>query len=1376
MATEVPTGGTTSTPAGSIKTPVESPLVPKRRKRWARRITFFLVAGGLATGGGAWLLHQPFVGDYALEKAGAWVKDETGLTLEARNLQVGLFSGMVAMDDIRLGGDLLKIRRLEIQGGLFTLLGGQKNIHRVLILGPELRLDAKRLSGLRLKAHPPRTDPWPQFRLDSFELKDGFVEIREPKWGLPEAHSAFSAQGKGLGPNRLRVEFKATDMAMKAPGGMATGHAEITADLSETIERLLKAEVEFGHQKLQASGTFEPKSERLSAKTKSLGDLAPALKLGFQKSKAAMNGQFTLEVGLEGTVQKPLWDMHLQSKNLGPGILDLHPGELEFKANGNLQEAKIHNLIWHSENGDIALEGEWKNGLRTSVTVQGAKVDLNPLATYLRVEQVKDLLAFFDAEVELPGNPWGKDLRLEILRANTAGRIQRSGRNVGDFKASLETGQLTFNALNLEVEDLELQAHASGRIGPKGIQDLKAEGEIKTDAAKVATALHAWDLVDLNMAGRLQAKVNLSIHPADGLLLNGVLEAVNPRWHGATADRLSAKVQMQGSTMNIQGIEVAKGAGRGFGDIWLTWADLPPNVSQFESCFRVSRLPISEGLKAADQGDLPIDGSTSGWARIWGPYDALQLQGDGLVENATVYQLNIPATSAEFHMEIATNRISLPEFRIAESLGTLSLGEPAPQGLLALKGKLDLDLNRNAWWGDFGGTLDSSLLAIPGPRIQAKVEGKVEGGWDHGFGPTSLPNFEVSFRQARIFMGEQSLENIEGRFQTDRGVAEGWIGQGGSASRILELAAFDDKGILRAGGHLRLDPTSIDTPRLAARITQDLMEDLRLEADLSATWEPEGFHWQGRVNQLLARFPAFDLTQAQPAFVHGNLEAAQIDLPLEAQERPSTLPGRIDAPLSTGYLSLTGLVPFSTSGPLALQARGSADLGELKTILDGLMEVDPYSLLADLQPSGATKVDLQLQGTPAEPRLDGTLKLEGARIRVATYPQSAENINVTVQFHDREITIPESEPIRGQLAQGSLTAWGSARWQMGGLASYDVKANLDDFQLRDLPAGFEVGGSLQVRLSGNDEDGGLLKGTIQAERMIYRANINIADILFNSTSGTMALASFDPDDPMARIKLDLDLKLNQPWRFDTNLLKLEGIPQGSFKVLGTLAHPGLKGKMEFIPGGSITNLFPAGDVTVERGSINFNDPNQFNPFINVQGRIDVSPYLVNLSMTGRVDQMTVALSSTPSLRQDEITAILVDPAAAPTIGSTIGGSSQSALNYGIASAGSGLIGTLALANLQEQLRRTFNLDRLSVSPRTGATGTAEVSITAGKSFDFLGHRTPLLYTYHRAGDLITHSGKAELRFGNYILQFGLSRTGFDSLNLTGEIRHVWSPK
>ncbi len=1352
---------------------VVKPLVPRRK--WARRITYLLVAGGLLVGGGAWLLRQPMTSDFLIRKIDLAFREETGLEFEARNLEIGLYTGTFAINDLRYGGDLLRIRRVEVQADLWSLTGEHPRIYRLSIQGPELRVDTQRLAALKLK--PPSKKPLPQIKLDRLEVKDGTLDIREPKWNLPQAHAGFSATGKGLGPNLVRIELKTTDLAAKTPGGTAKGHAEITADLSESILRLLKAEIDFGGQKLEASGTFEPKSRQLSAKIKALLDVAPALNLAQNPSPhtrpaTSVTGQLAVDVNVAGSLQKPAWDLHLHSNNLAPGTLGFTPGSLDFNANGTLKEARLRTLTWHSDDGDLALQGEWKKGLHTKTTFQAARVDLNPLAAFSRVGQARDLQAFFDGEAELPGDPFGKGLRLDLVKARTTGHIQRLGAKVGDFSASLDRGRFNLNPLNLHLEDLELSGQASGQVGAKGLETIKAEGHMDTDAARVAVALKAWDVVELDMAGRVQADVALSYRPPEGLHLTGDLKIQDPRWHGGQADRLDAQVQILGSELSVKDIVVQKGQGRGYGDLWLTWAKRPGASSQFEACFSAFRLPISEGLKAADAGDLPIEGTASGWARLWGPFAALEMRGAGFVENGSAYQVQVPALSADFYMDLAEHRIGIPELRIAESPAALALGDPKPTGALGLLGRMELDLKRRSWWGNVSGSLDTSLLALPGPRVLTDFEAKVEGPWANTFGPRSLPNGEVKFSHARVFAGDQSIENLEGALTIDRGEVQAWLGQGGASGHILDVAAWSQGGQLRAGGHVKLDAATADTPRLAARITRNLMEDLRLDSDFSATWEPEGFHWQGHVNQLLARFSGFDLTQAQPAFVHGNLEAAQVDLPLEAQERST---GRSGTPSSTGFLSLSGLVPFTTTGPLSLQAKGSADLGHLKTILDSLMEVDPYSLLADLQPSGTSKVDLQIQGTPADPQLDGVLKLEGGHVQIRTYPQSGENITATVVFHGREISILESEPLRGQLAQGSLTAWGSLVWQFGGLARYDFKARLEDFQMRDVPQGFEVAGSLDARLSGNDEDGGWLHGAVLAERMAYHADINLSDILLNLNTGTAALSSFDPDDPLARIKLDLDLKLNQPWRFDTNLLKLEGIPLGSFKVLGTLAHPGLKGKMELIPGGSLTNLLPAGDVTVERGSIDFSDPSQLNPFINVQGRIDVPPYLVTMSITGRVDQLNVVPSSTPSLRQDEIVAILVDPAAAPTIGSSVGSNAQTALNYGIASAGSGLLGTLALANFQEQLRRVFSLDRLSVSPRTGATGTPEVSITAGKSFNFLGRRTPLLVTYHRAGSLVTWTGKAEWRFGNYVLQFGVSDANATEVNLTGEIRHTWSP-
>jgi len=334
-----------------------------------------------------------------------------------------------------------------------------------------------------------------------------------------------------------------------------------------------------------------------------------------------------------------------------------------------------------------------------------------------------------------------------------------------------------------------------------------------------------------------------------------------------------------------------------------------------------------------------------------------------------------------------------------------------------------------------------------------------------------------------------------------------------------------------------------------------------------------------------------------------------------------------------------------------------------------------------------------------------------------------------------------------------------------------------DFLLRDVPAGFELQGSLDASLSGDDRNGGVLKGTLDAERAAYRTDISLNDLILNRSLGsTPDLAGLDPDDPLGRIDLDLDLHLRQPWDFDTNLLKIKGRPEGTFKILGTLARPGLKGRMEFLPGGRLTNLLPAGDVVLERSTIDFTDPLVMNPVINLEGRIDVPPYLVTLSINGTLDQLNLVPTSTPSLRQDEVVAILIDPTLAQSIGTTAGPTSQTVLTSGFLGAGQSLLVSLAFANFQETLRKTLGLDRVNASVRTGTAGNLETSLTLGKSLDLLGFRTPIIGTYRRSGEVATLSGQVEWRFGNLILQFGASGSKATGINPTGEIRHTWSPR
>jgi len=567
-----------------------------------------------------------------------------------------------------------------------------------------------------------------------------------------------------------------------------------------------------------------------------------------------------------------------------------------------------------------------------------------------------------------------------------------------------------------------------------------------------------------------------------------------------------------------------------------------------------------------------------------------------------------------------------------------------------------------------------------------------------------------------------------------------------------------------------IGPEPADTAQLASRLSGDLIRDLRLLASAEGLWNEKGLAWKGRLNEFVGSFDGFQLFQERPTPMVGDARGVDVDLRLVGQAvGPTAAAGQVAS------FRASGRVPFDATTPLGLKLQGSAELAKLKPIVNHLMELDSYSLLGDLEPSGAASFDLALGGPYEEPTLDGELRLKQGSLLIRGYPQSVENLGFTIQFHGRDILLPEEEPARGTLAQGRLTFWGKASWGFGGLDSYDLQARLRDFEFRDIPEGFELQGDVDASLKGGDAEGGLIKGTLRANRMLYRADINLRDLILSNSLGSLSGTSgLDPEDPLSRIELDLDLQLAQPWVFETNLLKLQGRPEGAFKVQGTLAQPGLKGRMVFLPGGRITNLLPAGDIVLERGSIDFLDPRSRNPLLDLQGRIDVSPYLVNLQIRGTLDALEMRPTSTPALRRDEITAILIDPSLAPTIGSTT--SASSALSYGLAKTSSGLLTTLALADFQERVRRTFNLDRVNVAWRPGSSGASESTVTLGKTLAFQGWQVPFVFTHKKAGDVTTLSGQFEWRLGNFVLQLGASQSGATGLNPSGEIRHSWSPK
>lgn len=1353
-------------------------------RRWFRRLTYVIAAGAVVAGLAAWAITRPELDRWLVGKLDLYARRETGLSFEAAQLEVHPLEGRVLLHQLALGGDLFRARLLEIDLEWSTLLE-TPHIRRILVEDPTLNLDKGRLG--RIHTRPARPGArTPQVLLDRLEIRNGLAQVREPAWGLSHADFRFQVTGTGSGANQLLVRVDMPAISLGQGGDRFQGDLALSANLTDRQVEVKQGQVRLGAQRLAFTGGLHFRERSLSLAASGHLDLAEAQRLASPGNPSTASGLVDFQGKVDGTLDSPAWSGTVQATQLRAKGLLLHPGSLTAAAQGTPSEIRLERLTWASLDGRLQASGNWSARSGYLLQADASAIPLAPVAGYTRAGFLKDLTASFSGVAKLPAGlpdaPWAPS-SLESLSFHGTGQFIQDGQRVGGMGVDLERGRFTTPMLDLDLAELEFHGKASGTVGRHGLASVEAEASAATDAADVAGMLMAWDIgmtddagkrtaLDMSGAARIEAQAGWSAQ--GGMQLKGRVELQAPRWHGAKGDRLGAGVTIDRDVLRVSDIELDKGDGRAYGELWLTWADLPRGADAIDMWYSGFGLPVREGLKAADLGDLELDGTGNGWVRLHGPFERMLMEGQAEAAEAAVYGLRIPAASADFFMDIDGDLLRVTDLRAADSMAHLGDARQVPDGPLALQGSMEMDTRHETWKVAMRGDVDSRILGLPGPAFQARVDARLDGPLVAPLGPIQMPQGSVSFTQGRLTQGGQQLDGLEGSAAFTGGNLKLSLGLAGKPTRVVTLDARQ-QGRDRMSGDLELDfgPESADTAKLAAGLTQDFLKDTRFRFHAQGDWTPKGLRWQGQLDPFRGRFEGFSLVQSRPGTFTGDLAGMDVDLAFEGRTSPR--PPGPTVPVAATGINLHGRLPFSPGGPLALQLSGSSNLANLKTILDRVLQPGQYSLLADLRTEGSAQFNLNLGGTLAETTLDGTLTLQGGRAVVHGFPLSVEHLDFTAQFKGRDIIIPRSAPLRGTLAQGALTAWGQMTWHLGGVSAYDLHASVEDFQLRDLPDGFDLQGSVDANLKGSDQDGGLLSGSIWAKRTLYTTEINLSDLILANALGGSHLSAADPSDPLARINLDLEVHLAEPWELDTNLLKLQGRAQGPFYIRGTLTKPGLKGRMELLPGGRLTNLFPAGDIVIERGTVDFPDPAVFNPNFDVQGQIDIPPYLVTLEINGALDALQARPFSTPSLRQDEIFAILIDPAAVTQVGGAPGSSSQTLVTTGLAGTSTGLLTSLALANFQEQLRKTLGLDRVSVALRAG-TGTPETSVTLGKSVNLFGYRTPLVFTRDKEGEVTTIAGQVEWRFGNFVFRLGASQSTADSLAPSGEIRHSWSPR
>jgi translocation and assembly module TamB len=168
----------------------------------------------------------------------------------------------------------------------------------------------------------------------------------------------------------------------------------------------------------------------------------------------------------------------------------------------------------------------------------------------------------------------------------------------------------------------------------------------------------------------------------------------------------------------------------------------------------------------------------------------------------------------------------------------------------------------------------------------------------------------------------------------------------------------------------------------------------------------------------------------------------------------------------------------------------------------------------------------------------------------------------------------------------------------------------------------------------------------------------------------------------------------------------------NLRIRGSWEHPILLGHIHVLSGDL---YFHGSRYKVARGDLNFANPFQLNPDINVEATTTIQQYEITLNFSGPANKLSLSYRSDPPLPNNDIVALLA-------LGQT---SSESEVRSGGTGAGSASVGSGASALLSEaissqlggRLERLFGITRFRVDPglagvgSTGSESNASARIT-----------------------------------------------------------------
>jgi translocation and assembly module TamB len=382
-------------------------------------------------------------------------------------------------------------------------------------------------------------------------------------------------------------------------------------------------------------------------------------------------------------------------------------------------------------------------------------------------------------------------------------------------------------------------------------------------------------------------------------------------------------------------------------------------------------------------------------------------------------------------------------------------------------------------------------------------------------------------------------------------------------------------------------------------------------------------------------------------------------------------------------LQFQGSIPVNGSGAMSLLLQGTVNL-QLAQLFD-----------PDVHTGGQLKFDINSKGSSASDF--------GGQVQIVDASYSSGDLPVGLQHGNGVLTLSKNRlnisSFQGRVGGGKLTAQGGVTLQPK--IQFEVGVSADNLRML-YPQGLRESINADLRLTGST-DRALLSGSINLSDLSFTSAFDLNGFISQFSGGV----SSPPSQGFAQnLGLNLAVRSSNDVSLVSRTLSIGGT--ANLQVRGTAAEPVILGRVNLSNGDIILN----GDrFLLEGGTVEFVNPSETEPVLNVSLKTTIQQYDVYLRFNGPVDQMRTNYSSDPALPSADIINLLA-------FGQTTEASANAAPTS-TTQTGEGLIASQVSSQVTNRVSKIAGISQLSINPvlassnnqGTGANITIQQRVT-----------------------------------------------------------------